>query len=236
VRLIVADDAAHAARLAAAALDRACSGAIDRRGRAVVAVSGGTTPWAMLRAWAAGGAAWRDVHVAQVDERCVAADDPLRNLRPLREILVERGPLPAANLLPMPVEDAGSEGAGRRYARQLAALAGDAHGGVELDLVQLGLGSDGHTASLVPGDAVLEAGDCDAAVTRGEYQGTRRMTLTFRALDAARERLWLVTGESKRAALAELLRGTGTSPAVRVRRDDSTVIADRAAAGDAVSA
>jgi 6-phosphogluconolactonase/glucosamine-6-phosphate isomerase/deaminase len=171
------------------------------------------------------------VHVTQVDERCVGLDDPLRNLRRLREILVLHGPLPGANLLPMPVEAADLESAVLGYARQLAGLTSLAGTGVELDLVQLGLGSDGHTASLVPGDAVLDVVDRDVAVTAAAYQGTRRMTLTFRAIDAARERLWLVTGESKRAALTELLEGTGTSPAVRVRRADSTLIADRAAVG-----
>jgi 6-phosphogluconolactonase len=227
MRLIIADDAAHAARLAADSIADACRAAIAARGRAVIACSGGSTPWAMLGALAGAQLPWGQIYVAQVDERCVPADDERRNLGQLRTALVEHGPLPAANLLAMPVESGDLEHAAVSYAehlRQVTAMTGGC-----LDLVQLGLGADGHTASLVPGDAALGVHDRDVAIT-APYAGARRMTLTYRALNAARTRIWLVTGEGKRAAFAELRRGLGSSPAVQVERTQSTLIADRTAA------
>lgn len=227
MRLIVADDAGHAARLAAEEIANSCRAATAARGRAVIALSGGSTPLAMLGGLARAPLAWDETFVTQVDERCVPSDDARRNLRSLRAVLVEQGPLAVAHLLAMPVEEDDLDAAAERHAGALRAMTAVAGGC--LDLVQLGLGSDGHTASLVPGDTVLAVRDRDVAVTAA-YGGTRRMTLTYRVLNAARSRLWLVTGEGKRAALADLLRGTGASPAVQVARDHSTVIADRAAA------
>ena len=168
---------------------------------------------------------WQRIHVAQVDERIAPRGDPRRNLARLEQILVREGPLPERQLLAMPVEadDLGAAAAG--YQRLLERLGGRP---LQFDLVQLGLGSDGHTASLVPGDPVLEVEDRDVAAS-GEYQGLRRMTLTYRAIDQARQRLWLVTGAAKAARLAELLDGRSTdrAPSVRVRRVDATVVADR---------
>jgi 6-phosphogluconolactonase len=230
VRLTVANDAAGAARLAADSIAAACRAAVAARARAVIACSGGSTPWAMLGELAHAQLPWDRIHVAQVDERCVPLADARRNLRPLRAILVEQGPLPAAHLLAMPVEADDLAAAAASYAAQLRELTAAAGGC--LDLVQLGLGADGHTASLVPGDPVLAVQDRDVAVT-ALYEGTRRMTLTFRSLNAARARVWLVAGEGKRAALTNLLRSAGVSPALRVERTNSTVFADRGAAPDA---
>ena len=98
-----------------------------------------------------------------------------------------------------------------------------------LDLVHLGLGPDGHTASLVPGDPVLDVTDREVAVT-GIYQGRRRMTLTYPALNKARGVLWLVTGEDKVDALQRLLRGDTSIPAGRVAAENALVLADRSAA------
>ncbi len=229
VRLTVAEDAADAAATAARRLVEAVLEACAARGRAVIAVSGGTTPWQMLRVFVRASLPWESVHVAQVDERCVPRDDPRRNLQRLERILVHDGPLPAANLLAMPVDVDDEDRAARDYAAALAAVTGTR---VTLDLVQLGLGTDGHTASLVPGDPVLDIRDAPVGYTRGPYEGARRMTLTFATLADARERLWLVTGRSKRAALAALLAGAADSPAVRVPRTASVVIADREATGD----
>jgi len=225
VRLTVAADATAAAELAAAEMTRACAAAVAARGRAIVAVSGGTTPWLMLRRFAQSSLSWASIHVAQVDERCVALDDPRRNLAQLLQILVRDGPLPASNLLPMPADDADLARAAERYSAMLAELAGPL---TTLDLVQLGLGSDGHTASLVPDDPVLDVADRSVAIT-APYQGTRRMTLTYPVLSGARERLWLVTGAAKAAALADMLNGRGNAPASRVARKHSVVIADSAA-------
>jgi 6-phosphogluconolactonase/glucosamine-6-phosphate isomerase/deaminase len=162
-----------------------------------------------------------------VDERIAPAGDVRRNLTRLRELLVEHGPLPAAQLHAMPVEVEDAERGASAYQSELEAQFGAP---LHFDLVQLGLGSDGHTASLVPGDAVLEVVDRDVAVTTQPYQDLRRMTLTYPALARAHERLWLVTGAAKAAPLAALFARTGHAPAIRVARERSVVIADRAAA------
>lgn len=221
-----ADDPAQAAEIAAREVAAACREAVARRGRAVIAVSGGETPWLMLGRLRGLGLPWDRTWVAQVDERVAPRGDPRRNLTRLEQALVTGGPLPARQLLAMPVEAADLAAAAAGYQATLEALAGRP---LELDLVQLGLGTDGHTASLVPGDAVLGVADRDVAIG-GEYQGLRRMTLTFPALDRARRRLWLVTGGAKARRLRELLAGSGHAPAVRVARHDSLAIADAAAA------
>jgi 6-phosphogluconolactonase len=167
------------------------------------------------------------VHVVQVDERVAPPGDPARNWTPIAERLVAAARIPPAHAHPMPVEDSDLDGAAARYAAVLQGLAGAPP---VLDLVQLGLGADGHTASLVPGDPVLDVVDRDVAGT-GIYQRHRRMTLTFPALARARRVLWLVTGAEKRAALARLLAGDRSIPAARVGARDQLVLADRAAAG-----
>jgi len=224
--LIIAADAAGAASVAAGEVARACRAAVAERGRALIAFSGGATPWLMLSALRGLDLPWNAVHVAQVDERVAPPGDPLRNLTRLAEILVHSGALPASQLWPMPVNDANLSSAA---ARCQAAMEAEFGAPLRFDLVQLGLGTDGHTASLVPNDPVLEVTDRDVALSE-PYQGVPRMTLTFPALSRARERLWLVTGASKAARLPELLTGTGDTPAVRVTRASTTVVADEAAA------
>jgi len=227
VRLRSCADADAAASLAAAEIADACRDAIAQRGRAVIALSGGQTPWRMIEALRGLDLPWDRLLVAQVDERIAPAGDPRRNHTRLAALLVRDGPLPPSNLLAMPVELEDLGDAIRRYQRTLERSAGTPP---TLDLVQLGLGTDGHTASLIPGDPVLEVGDRDVAVT-GPYQGTRRMTLTYPALDRARLRLWLVTGAEKAPRLAELQAGPMRNhpPALRVRRNGSIVVADQAA-------
>lgn len=222
--MIVAQDAEAAASSAAGELARACAAAVTERGQACIALSGGRSPLRAFELFARSPLPWASIVVAQVDERCVPAQDTRRNLAPLQRLLVEQGELPRANLLEMPVERDDVERAADDYAAQVRERLGR---GGEFDMVQLGLGDDGHTASLVPGDPVLHVDDRDVAVTQ-PYQGTRRMTLTYRPLQAARERLWLVTGAAKAPALAALLEGGGSSPAARLRRENSIVVADRA--------
>jgi 6-phosphogluconolactonase len=222
MRLRTATDPEFAARVAAEEIAVLCRHAARERGRALVAFSGGETPWSMLRALRAMDLPWDRTWVAQVDERIAPHEDERRNLARLAEILVNEGPLPAAQLLAMPVEGGDLEAAAADYQRLL-----ERHGGqpLRIDLVQLGLGTDGHTASLVPGDPVLEVADRDVALS-GEYQGLRRMTLALPALDRARQRLWLVTGPGKAERLRDLLAGSGDAPAVRVARGDTVVVAD----------
>lgn len=218
-----ADAVARRAAEVIAADARAAAG----RGRFVMAVSGGHTPWQMLRDLADEGVPWPIIELVQVDERVAPEGDPDRNLTHLRESLLDRSPLKSAQIHPMPVNDADLAAAARHYAETLNLLAGSPP---VLDLVHLGLGPDGHTASLVPGDPVLEVTDRDVALT-GVYQGRRRMTLTFPMLDRARRVLWVVTGESKVAMLRRLRAGDTGIPAGRVRPDRALVLADRAAAG-----
>ena len=199
--------------------------AVDSRGRFVMAVSGGRTPRLMLRSLAEKQLPWEHVHVFQVDERVAPAADPDRNLAHLRESLLDHAPLPADHMHAMLVEAADLERAAEQYAQTMRDLAGSPP---VLDLVHLGLGPDGHTASLVPADPVLDVDDADVAVT-GPYQGRRRMTLTFPIINRSRLVLWLVTGHEKAKMLARLRDGDRSIPASRVRQDRALVVADCAA-------
>ena len=226
MKLRVLPDAESVAREGAAFIAEAAQAAVTARGKFVFAVSGGRTPWVMMRALAQEPLPWDAVHIVQVDERVAPADDPDRNLAHLRESLLANAPLPRENIHPMPVEQADLTAASAAYDETLAKLAGTPP---KLDLVHLGLGPDGHTASLVPGDPVLEVSDVSVGTT-GAYQGRRRMTLTYPVLDRARGVLFIVTGEEKVDALARLMAHDPTIPAGRVRPDNALVIADRLAA------
>jgi 6-phosphogluconolactonase len=219
-------DADAVAREAAAFIAAQARAAVAARGRFVGAFSGGRTPWQMLRALAGEDVPWKGVHIVQVDERVAPADDPDRNLTPLREILLEHARLRPEQIYAMPVEQKDLEAAAKRYALTLGEIAGSPP---VLDLVHLGLGTDGHTASLIPGDPVLDVTDKDVSLT-GAYQGRRRMTLTYPVLNRSRRVLWLVTGSEKADMLVRLAEGDSTIPAGRVRRDHALVLADRAAA------
>ena len=218
-----AEAVAHRAAEVIAALARE---AVAVRDRFVFAVSGGRTPQQMLRDLALEDIPWNRVQVVQVDERVAPADHPDRNLTDLKKILAQ-SPLGAEQIYPMPVEQRDLAMAAARYASTLRELAGRPP---VLDLVHLGLGVDGHTASLVPDDPVLEVDDVDVAVT-GIYQGRRRMTLTFPVIDRARSILWVVTGREKARAFARLRAGDRTIPAGRVNRANALVLADSSAAG-----
>ena len=211
-----------ARRVAAEAREAAAA-----RGRFVFAVSGGSTPWKMLARLASEELPWESVHLFQVDERVAPEGDPDRNLTQLRESLLARAPLPESHLHAMPVNAKDLEAAARDYARRLEQVAGVPP---VLDLVHLGLGPDGHTASLVPGDPVCEVRDRDVAVTAAPYQGRRRMTFTYPLLDRARKILWLATGAWKVEMLERLRRADASIPAGRVRADRALLLADRAAA------
>ena len=219
-------DAAEVAAEAAKFIAEEGRGSVAARGRFSLAVSGGQTPWQMLRELARLEVPWDSVYVAQVDERVAPAGHADRNLTHLRESLLERVPLRPEQVCAMPVESPDLEAGAKRYALMLQEIAGAPP---VLDLVHLGLGPDGHTASLVPGDPVLNLTEADVAVT-GLYQQRRRMTLTYPVLNRARRILWVVTGGEKAGMLVRLRAGDVTIPAGRVRQEHALVIADRAAA------
>jgi 6-phosphogluconolactonase len=228
VKIEVYPDDEVVAGKAAAIIAAAAREAVTSRGRFIMAVSGGHTPWLMLRVLATEELSWSQVHVFQVDERVAPAGDPDRNLVHFRESLLDHAPLSPDHIHVMPVETAELDRAAEQYARTLREAAGSPP---VLDLVHLGLGLDGHTASLVPGDPVLNVTDADVAVT-DPYQGRRRMTLTFPIINRSRRVLWLVTGREKAGTLMRLRDGDPSIPASRVRRDGALVLADRASAED----
>jgi 6-phosphogluconolactonase len=213
----VLPDARAVAQRGAEIVGSAAAAAIAERGQFTFAVSGGRTPWTMF-ADLAGKLPWEKVTIFQVDERVAPDGDPDRNLTQLEQSLPPGG---AADVRAMPVWSEDLEAAAAMYADALPE---------QLDLVHLGLGPDGHTASLVPGDPVLDVTDRDVAVT-GVYQERRRMTLTYPVLNRARQILWLVTGEDKVDALARLRAGDPSIPAGRISPAHAVVVADAAAAG-----
>jgi 6-phosphogluconolactonase len=224
---VFADDESTA-RAAAKIIAADARAAVAAHGQFIMAVSGGHTPWIMLRALANEELPWEHVHVAQVDERVAAAGDPDRNLTHLRETLLQHSPIRPEHIHAMPVESPDLEAAAKQYAAALCEIAGSP---LTLDLVHLGLGPDGHTASLIPGDPVLNVADADVALT-GVYQGRRRMTLTYPAINRSRRILWLITGTEKVGMLARLRKGDPSIPAGRIRQDGAVIFADRTAAGD----
>ena len=223
---IFADDDAVAVA-AARVIATEAREAVATRGRFLMAVSGGKTPWAMLRHLSTEDLPWSQVHVFQVDERLAPDGDPDRNLTHLRASLLGAALIPADNIHGMPVTAADAEQGARDYERTLRDWCGAPP---VLDLAHLGLGADGHTASLVPDDPVLGCHDRDVTLT-GVYQGRRRMTLTFPMLDRSRRILWLATGAAKVPMVERLMRADATIPAGRVAQAHALLLTDTAAAG-----
>jgi len=225
MKIEVFDDADSVARAGASAIAAEARAAVASRSLFTLAVSGGHTPWMMLRALAKEDVPWARVHLFQIDERVAPEGHPDRNLTHLRESLLQYVTLPPGQVHAMPVESPDLDGAASQYASVLQGIAGSPS---VLDLVHLGIGPDGHTASLVPGDPALDIDNADVAVT-GVYQGRRRMTLTYPVLNRARRVLWIVTGSEKVEMLRRLRAGDRSIPAGRVRSDDALLLADRAA-------
>ena len=217
-RIEILPDAEAVAKRAAAYVVERAHVAVADHGRFTLAVSGGRTPWAMLAHLAEEDMPWGQTAIYQVDERIAPIDGPDRNLAHLLSSLPADS---GAEIHPMPVEGDDLQAAAADYASSLP----DA-----FDLIHLGLGPDGHIASLVPGDPVLDVTDRGVALT-GEYQGHQRMTLTYPTLNAARQVLWLVTGEDKVDALQRLRAGDTLIPGGRVAAASALIIADTAAAG-----
>ena len=215
--LEVLPDAEAVARRAADVVAAAVREAIAARGRFTFALSGGRSPWTMFRELEGEDVPWAEVGIWQVDERVAPDGDPDRNLTSLLPVIPGD-----ADLRPMPVIEADLEAAAERYARSLPEA---------FDLVHLGMGDDGHTASLVPGDPVLEVADRDVALTE-EYRGLRRMTVTYPVLDRAGRVLWLIEGDDKAPMVPRLLAGDRSIPSGRVATAEQLVVVDAAAAAE----
>lgn len=209
------DDDASLADAAASYVAQRARDCVAARGEFLFAFSGGTTPWAMFERLATMDVPWAHVTIFQVDERIAPDGDATRNLTNLQASL---GDVPAT-VLAMPVTDDDLDLAAAHY----AALVPE-----RFDIVHLGLGPDGHTASLIPGDPVVAVVDRLVALT-GVYHDERRMTLTYPAIARANQLLWLIAGANKRAPLAQLLAGDESIPAGRVVAASSLIMADVAA-------
>lgn len=227
MKLAIAKNRDAVAAAAASELSRICLEAIDARGSCTIALSGGGTPVAMVHVFATHPLPWDRVNVFQVDERIVPAGDAARNVRMLREHLLAAAPIPPGNLHAIPVDGYGPEEAADAYVDVLREECGVPP---VLDVIQLGLGGDGHTASLVPGDPVLDVDDRDVAVT-DLYKGYRRVTLTYPAINRSRRILWLVAGPDKAEAFARLVAADLRIPAGRVARERALLFADAQAVG-----
>jgi 6-phosphogluconolactonase len=223
---VMADPQATAER-AAAIIAADARAAVAARGKFAMAVSGGHTPWVMLRALANEDVPWAAVQVFQVDERVAPDGDPDRNLTHLHETLLTHAPIKREQIHAMPVNLPDLDAAAKQYAATLQSVLGSPP---VLDLAHLGLGPDGHTASLVPNDPVLSITDADVGAT-GVYMGHRRMTLTYPMLNRSRKILWLLTGAEKASMLPKLQAGDPTIPAGRISSAQAVILADKAAAG-----
>jgi 6-phosphogluconolactonase len=222
----VLDNADLAAIKAASIIAGEARNAIALRGRFVFAVSGGKTPWKMLRALTDEDIPWIGMHIVQVDERIAPDGDPDRNMTHLREILIGHAPILPERIYAMRVEEKDPEAAAAGYARTIRKITGAP---AIIDLIHLGLGPDGHTASLIPGDPALDVTDKDVAFT-GIYRGRHRLTLTYPVINRARKILWLITGSEKSKMLQHLLDSDLSIPAGRISQEHAMVLADKDAA------
>jgi 6-phosphogluconolactonase len=222
----ILDNADMVAQKAASIIAAEARKAVALRGCFIFAVSGGKTPWKMLRALADEDVPWAGLHIVQVDERLAPEGHPDRNMTHLRQSLIGHAPILPARIYAMQVEEKDPEAAAAGYARTIREIAGST---AIIDLIHLGLGPDGHTASLIPGDPVLDVTAKDVALT-GIYQGRRRMTLTYPLINRARKILWLITGSEKSEMLQRLLDSDLSIPAGRILQVHAVVLADKDAA------
>ncbi len=205
-----------AARLAAA---------IAGRGQATLAISGGRTPWGLLTRLAGHALDWKAVRLFQVDERIVAADDAARNWKHfLRTALATR--IPSTNHHPMPVEIADAKQAASQYAQLLIRHCGRPPA---LDVVHLGIGADGHTASLFAGDALLQERQRLVGVS-AIYDGHARLSMTLPVLNHAGCIVWYVTGTERKHSVSRLFAADPDIPASQVKRTHAVCFTDLEAA------
>ena len=224
---VLADDDA-VAKAAAGVIAVAAREAVAARGVFTLAVSGGKTPWAMLKDLASEEVPWSQVHVFQIDERIAPEGDPDRNLTHLHESLLGNAPIPKENIHAMPVNAEDPDAGAAEYERTLQEICGNPP---TLDMAHLGLGPDGHTASLTPNDPVLEVTDRDVALTDPVhlYQNRRRMTLTYPMINRSRQIMWLATGAAKIPMIVKLKSADPSIPGGRISQQNALLLTDTAA-------
>ena len=215
-------DAYAVSKAAAALIAEDARAAVAARGRFVMAVSGGKTPWQMLRDLAVLDLPWERVHILQVDERIAPPGSPERNLTHIHECLLNHSPISVENIHAITVEDSNIQRVCFDYTELLKSLCETPP---VIDLVHLGLGPDGHTASLIPGDSVCLVRDAEVAHT-GIYQDRHRITITYPAINRARRILWVVTGEEKAPMVPRLLAGDPTIPAGLIAQENASLLLD----------
>lgn len=227
IEVLANDDAV--AKAAAGVIAAEARAAVAERGLFTLAVSGGKTPWAMLKDLASEEVPWSQVHVFQIDERIAPEGDPDRNLTHLHESLLGNAPIPKENIHAMPVNAADPAEGAKEYEQTLQEFCGNPP---VLDMAHLGLGPDGHTASLIPGDPVLSVVDRDVALTDpvNLYQDRRRMTLTYPMINRSRKILWLATGAAKVPMIVRLKAADHTIPGGRISQEQALLLTDTAAA------
>lgn len=227
IEVLANDDAV--AKAAAGVIAAEARDAVAARGVFTLAVSGGKTPWAMLKDLASEEVPWSQVHVFQIDERIAPEGDPDRNLTHLHESLLGNAPIPKENIHAMPVNAADPAEGAKEYEQTLQDFCGNPP---VLDMAHLGLGPDGHTASLIPGDPVLGVVDRDVALTDpvNLYQDRRRMTLTYPMINRSRKILWLATGAAKVPMIVRLKAADHTIPGGRIAQDQALLLTDTEAA------
>lgn len=216
-------DSLQVAENAAKYLEQKILGSIKEKGSFSMAISGGKTPWQMLKILTKAPLPWNRVNIFQVDEREAPDGHPDRNLTQLFKTLEDTGIITKVNIFPMPVVAENLEAACKEYADTIQEITGD---GV-LDLVHLGMGADGHTASLIPGDQVCEVYDKDVAMTFGPYQGRMRMTLTYSSINRAKEIFWVITGDEKKEMVQRLIQKDQNIPAGKVSQENAFLITDQ---------
>jgi len=227
LEVLANDDAV--AKAAAGVIASAAREAVAARGVFTLAVSGGKTPWAMLKDLASEEVPWSQVHVFQIDERIAPEGDPDRNLTHLHESLLGNAPIPKENIHAMPVNATDPVEGAEEYEKTLREICGNPP---TLDMAHLGLGPDGHTASLLPNDPVLEVTDCDVALTDPVhlYQNRRRMTLTYPMINRSRQIMWLATGAAKIPMIVKLKAADHSIPGGRIAQQNALLLTDTAAA------
>jgi 6-phosphogluconolactonase len=227
IEVLANDDAV--AKAAAGVIASAARAAVAERGLFTLAVSGGKTPWAMLKDLASEEVPWSQVHVFQIDERIAPEGDPDRNLTHLHESLLGNAPIPKENIHAMPVNAADPAEGAKEYEQTLQEFCGNPP---VLDMAHLGLGPDGHTASLIPGDPVLSVVDRDVSLTDrvNLYQNRQRMTLTFPMINRSRKILWLATGAAKVPMIVRLKAADPSIPGGRISQEQALLLTDTAAA------